>query len=288
MFNFFKKKKEEKKKEKKNNLNHPEYLKLVEKWEAFLEKIETRFQESLINAEEALLDNLVESDYDVNPTLNAWSGIKSQLMGLGDKIEDTFEETVKPQMLDYIEEWDVIDEAQKGTLLNESIYARIERYQIVIEGKISERFYNHAIKLLNEDFNCTQCGANLEVKKDIFRSHYVSCNYCNTVNTFIPNDKIAQIRWVIDNIVRYKVIEEWDDLQKARRDYKMMPSKADHEDKTDLLEAFNKREQKERFYWQRFMKERYNLLPEFEDTYEHDVEVKMRYVYEERERDFSE
>ncbi|SEC35264.1 hypothetical protein SAMN04489761_2754 [Tenacibaculum sp. MAR_2009_124] len=281
MLNFFRKKKDEK-----NKLDHPDYLILVEKWDEFLSKIETRFQESLIHAEEALLESLVDSNYDINPTLNAWSGIKSQLMGLGDKVENTFEKKVKPQMLNYIEEWDAIDEAQKGTILNESIYSRIERYQIVLEGKISKRFYDHAITFLNENFNCTQCGAELEVKKDIFRSHYVSCSYCNTVNTFIPSDKIAQIRWVVDNIVRYTVIAEWDALQNEVRNYKKMPSKADHEDKSELLVAFKRREQKERTYWERYMEERYQLLPEYKETFKHDVEVKMKHVYEERKREF--
>ncbi|HHC78346.1 MAG TPA: hypothetical protein ENK46_00580, partial [Flavobacteriia bacterium] len=189
---------------KKEKNEHPEYLKLVEKWDTFLAKMNTRFEESLVNAEEALLDNLVESNYDMVSSMQAWSGIKSQLQSLSDKIEDTFDNTVKPQMLEYKEEWDILDEGQKGIAMGESFYERIDRYQVLLEGKIAQRFYNHAVQFLNEDFKCTQCSAKLEIKKDIFRSHYVSCDYCNTVNTFTPNDKIAQIRWVVDKIVELK------------------------------------------------------------------------------------
>lgn len=283
MFGLFK----NKEKEDENNLNHPEFLALVEKWDGFLQKIETRFNESLVNAEEALFENLVDSDYDINPTITAWQGIKSQLMGLADKVDTTFDNTVKPQMQDYVEDWNLIDENQKGTQLRESIFERIERYQIVLEGKISKRFYNHAIHFLNEDFNCTQCSATLEIKKDIFRSHYVSCNYCNTVNTFTPNDKIAQIAWVVTNIANHNAIEKWDAMQKAIEEYNALRSWREGEDFTKHKLALHKREHTERAYWEKRFTERFKLLPEFEATFEHDVDVKMRHFYEFRKREFN-
>ena len=184
MFGLFKNKKETKQ-------DSPEYLELVEKWDTFLSKIETRFQESLVHAEEAVMDNLVESDFNIEPSMRAWNGIKSQLMGMMQKIEDTFEHKVEPQMLEYKEKWDVLDQDQKGIQLGESIYHRLERFERIVEGKISQRFYDHAIQLLNEDFHCCQCSGKLEIKKDIFRTHYVNCGYCNTVNTFTLNIVIS-------------------------------------------------------------------------------------------------
>ena len=50
---FFSRRKEEIPKQ-----DHPEFIALVERWDAFLEKMKSRFFESLVNAEEALLDNL--------------------------------------------------------------------------------------------------------------------------------------------------------------------------------------------------------------------------------------
>lgn len=291
MFGLFKNKKEEKLEEKpqkeveKKKKEHPEFLVLVEKWENFLSKIDARFEESIRYAEEAVLDNLVESNFDLLPTTRAWSGIKSQLMELTDKIEGTFDTKVKPQMEEYKKEWKLIDEGQKGTVLAESIYHRIERHERLIEGKIAKTFYNHAIQFLNEDFNCTQCSAKLEVKKDIFRSHYVSCNYCNTVNTFTPNTKIAEIRGVIDNIARYNSIEEWDKYKKAEDDFHEIRCPSEDDDKTAYTNGFQKREETEQAYWEKFLKERNLLLPEYEEKFEHDLSVKMKYFYEERKRE---
>ncbi len=160
-----------KKKQKENKAStNPEYLELVKKWETFLDKINTRFEESLVNAEEALLENLEESNYDLLPTTIALNSMKMQIDKLSDKVEETFDNKVEPQMLDYVDESDVIDEGHKGVELNESMYLRLEKFEIVIEGKVSQKFYDHAIKEFNQDFRCTQCSGKLEVTADIFRS----------------------------------------------------------------------------------------------------------------------
>ena len=276
-----------KKTSKQEKIQNPEYLKLVVRWEAFLGKMETRFTESLVNAEEAILDNLNESDYDLTPTMTAWSGIKSQLQNLDNKIEDTFNNKVKPKMLDYIEEWDVIDEKQKGVRLGDSFRKRIERFEIVLEGKVSKLFFNHAIKELNKDFKCTQCSAKIEVKKDVFRSHYVSCDYCNTVNTFTPNDKITAIRWVVDNIAKYDSIAEWDTMKEYYDKYKELRSPSHGDENKEHIEAFKKREDAERAFWLKYFTLRSEFLSDYKDTIEHDIDVKMKWLYQERKRDLN-
>ncbi len=283
MFGLFGKK--EKKEETKEQ--HPEFLKLVEKWDAFLGKMTTRFNESLVNAEEALIDNLEENDYDIDPTMTAWQGIKSQLQGLRTKIDTTFDDKVAPQMQEYIERWKLIDQNQKGVRLGEEFLDRIERFEIILEGKISKKFYDHAVKGLNENFTCTQCSAKIEVRKDVFHSHYVSCDYCNTVNTFTPNDKITQIRWVVDNLAKHTAITEWDTMQQAKKEFQDIRPPREEQDKTEYITAYKKREETERAFWIKYFTERSEFLPDYKETIEHDVDVKMKWFYEERKRDLN-
>ena len=266
-------------KEEKDETKNPEYLALVEKWDAFLEKIETRFTESLAPAEEAVLDQLEEGNYDMVSNMTAWSGIKSQLLKLEDKIETTFDEKVGPQMLEYIERWDLIDQDQKGVKLRESFRPRIERFEIILEGKVAQRFYNHAIQFLNEDFYCTQCSGKLEIKKDIFRTHYVGCDYCNTTNTFTPNNKITEIRWVVDNIAKHKALKEWDEKEKAREDCKSIRSLREGDDKTELATAYDTWEIKEKAFWTRYFTERATYVSDYKDTIVYDIEVKMNWAF---------
>jgi len=282
MFGFFGNKKEKKQ----ETAEHPEFIKLVERWDTFLSKMETRFNESLIQAKEALLDNLEESNYDIHPTLTAWHGIKAQLMAMGNKINTTYDEKVLPQMLNHKEHYQLLDQAAKGTYLREQvIHTKIERFEIEIEGEISIRFYNHAVHFLNKSFKCTQCGAKIEVRKDIFHAHYVTCDYCNTVNTFTPNDKITQIRWIVDNIAKYKALNEWDAMQKTENELMNMCPPHKGQDNTAYKNAFEKREKATRTFWTKYFTERAEYLPEYADTIEHDVEVKMKWFYEERKRE---
>lgn len=284
MFGLFNKDKKERKKEQ----DTPEFIALVKKWDDFLAKIEARFNESLVNAEEAILDNLDASNYDIGPTLQAWRGIKSQLMDLGDKVDSTFDDKVLPQMLELKKHYDLLDEKGKGTHLRENIiYKKLRRFEIVIEGKVSTQFYNHAVKFLNKDFKCTQCSAKLEVRQDVFHSHYVSCDYCNTVNTFTPNDKITQIRWVVDNIARYNAIEEWDTMKKAKNDFRDLRPPDDDQDKAEYIAGYKKREDTERAFWIKYFLNRSEFLPQYKETIEFDVGVKMEWFYEERKRELN-
>jgi hypothetical protein len=273
-----------KKKEKTKQLPE-EYLILIKKWDTFLEKIKTRFEESLVNAEEAILDNLNESNYDLSPTLQAWNGIKSQLSSLSDKIDETYDKKVLPQMLNYVKHYETIDQSIKGSNLRSVIYQRIERFEIVIEGKVSQRFYNHAVKELDKDFHCTQCSAKLNLKKDVFHAHYVSCDYCNTVNTFTPNDKIAQIRWVVDNIAKYDVISDWDQMTQAKDEFDQIRPPGEKQDNSEYINAFKKREETERQFWTNYFLARSEFLPLYKETIEHDVDNKMKWFYEERKRE---
>jgi len=273
---------------KKKELQKPdlpaEYIQLVEKWDVFLQKINTRFEESLQHAEEALLENLDESDYDLTPTEQAWQGIKAQLRGLADKTEETFDEKVLPQMLRYVDAGTVIDERIKGNELRSSIYHRIEAFEIEIEGKIARKFYDHAIQGLNEKFQCTQCGAQLQVRQDIFHAHYVSCDYCNTVNTFTPNDNIRAIRWIVDSIAKHKAFDEWKAKEQARKNiYATFDRYGNNPEK--LKEAYRKLEQAERNFWTKYFSIRSEYLSQYKESIEPDTDNKMKWFYEERKRE---
>ncbi len=265
------------------NYDEQKYRELVKRWDNFLDKINRRFEESLGHAKEAVLSDLEESDYDMGQVTVAWSGIKAQLQNLSDKIEKTYENEVKPQMLQYKREHEILNEYRKGVILSESFYPRTERFQIELEGEIGMIFYRHAIKFLDENFKCTQCGAQLKVKKDIFRSQYISCNYCNTVNTFKPHAKVSEIRgFAINNIVKYHCLAEYDEMIKARQEFNELRMPAEQEDKTELLKAFEKREKTERAYWMKYFIECSKLLPEYVDRIEKDVANKMEYFYLEK------
>ena len=90
---------------------------LIQRWDSFLEKMESRYTESLQQAEEACLAQLVETDYDYYTVFRSWMGIKAQINQIVAKIDETWSDKVRPQMVainsnDYFYE----DESRKANL----------------------------------------------------------------------------------------------------------------------------------------------------------------------------
>ncbi|NPA67013.1 MAG: hypothetical protein GXO50_00220 [Chlorobi bacterium] len=272
-------------KDREKQLSSDKFTELTEKWDNFLNKIRNRFDESLIQAEEAILENLDETNYDGNSVFTAWYGIKAQLQNLIQKIEDTFDEKVAPQMENYANTGFVVEQRIKGSELTEDLDFKLERFEIVLEGKVSQRIFDYAVKGFNKTFNCSECGAQLQVRKDIFHAHYVSCDYCNAVNTFTPNDDIAQLRWVIDNIAKYKVIDAWDKMKKAQSTFRAARPESSGSGKEAYIQAFRKREQAERNFWTEYFTVRSEYLPQYKESIEPDTDNKMKWFYEERKRE---
>ncbi len=103
---------------------------LIAKWDSFLIQIEDRFNQTLIQAEEASLDLLVESGYDYGKTIQAFSGMKGQIENLIQKIDDTWDNKVRPKMESAFENSDWVD------------------------GKVSQLFYDYAIQIADKNFHC--------------------------------------------------------------------------------------------------------------------------------------
>ncbi len=250
--------------------------KLIQRWDDFLFKIENRFYELLKNAEEAVMEHLEESNFDLYPTSRSWQAIKSQLQKLTNKIEEVFDEKVFPEMELHCDTNDFLDEQIKGNHLREKLFEKLERFEIELEGRLGLKFYDHAITFQNEQFKCSQCGATLDIKKDVFRTHYVACNYCNTTNTFKPNSKVLNIQWaIIDHIAKYYCLAEWDNMKLEASSFYAIRDK--NEAKKHALQRI---EDATKAYWEKFLKERIVLMSEYEKTYDKDLKAKMNSFYD--------
>lgn len=231
---------------------------LITRWDSFLRKIEARFDESLQQGEQAVLESLDDNDYDYFASLRMLSAVRTQLYeSLIRKIDDTWQQQVYPQMMAHGSWW--ADEAGKGYRLADGLNDRMDRWYYIAEGRLSEKYYRHAIALINRNFTCTQCNAPLEIQKDFFRAQYVSCRFCNAVNTFEPDTKYAMIGWnVVDSMAALYALEEHDAMRRANRD-----------GKTGYEQAVRR-------YHERYFDERIKLLPHTALTREQDIERKLK------------
>lgn len=249
---------------------------LINRWDNFLAQIRNRFDESLQQANEASHELLEESNYDYNQTIQAFAGIKGQIQNLIQKIDTTWDEKVRPQMKDTFEDTSWVDESIKGSELSEKLWRELHVFELILEGTLSERYYNHAIQIADANFHCSQCKAKLEINKRIFRSQYITCDYCDTVNTFEPETKYTQIGWgIVNNIITLKLLENKRALAETYNNIKNktqfnQATKQDWEDYKIQYLA----------YHELYFKERIKLNADYEKRFEDDMQRKLKELKE--------
>ena len=139
----------------------------------------------------------------------------------------------------------------------------------ITEGKMSQKYYGYAIQLVNKDFFCTQCNSPIQIKQNFFCSQYITCQYCNTVNTFEPETKYVQIGWnVVNNIAALNSLDEYEAMQLA--------GKQTNSKEYSYKEGFERYKTAYKKYLEKFFRERIKLMPDTAGTYEEDVEVEMK------------
>ncbi len=241
---------------------------LISRWDGFLGKIEIRFNESLQHATDACFEQLERTDYDYLTVIKSWMGIKAQIHDLVSKIDQTWHAKVEPEMRAIGDFW--IDESHKASELSDQLTLRLFRYEIELEGTLSQKFYDHAIKLGDVNLNCNQCNATINFKKDLFRAQYVTCPYCTSVNTVQPDPKFVQLGWgIVDNIARLNMIDKYDQMEAAANAISEQRfSAADHFWDTYKEAYFN--------YYESYFKERIRLKPDAQERYDDDMERKRK------------
>ncbi|KPM32540.1 Hypothetical protein I595_958 [Croceitalea dokdonensis DOKDO 023] len=240
---------------------------LINRWDAFLKKIEARFSESLQHAEAACLEQLVETDHDYETVYRSWQGMKAQIHELIQKIDAVWHGKVRPEMQavgDFYNE-----EGYKASDTNDRLIDELFRFERILEGKLSQQFYDHAIQIANKKASCSQCDADLEIKKDIFRAQYITCGYCNAVNTVEPETKFIKIGWgIIDNIAALKAQPEYDAMEKAS-DTLSKQRKTERDDS-----HWSAYENAYYAYWEKYFNERIKLNSDAKERYEADMQRK--------------
>lgn len=252
--------------------NKPLQQELISRWDSFLSQIESRFNQSLHQAEEASFELLQASDYDYEQTMQAFMGIKGQIQNLIQKIDATWQQKVRPQMQAAFKNSDWVAEGKKGGELSAKLWVRLRHFELVLEGKLAQIYYDQAIKIAAADFHCSQCSAKLQINKRIFRAQYISCDYCDTVNTFEPETKYTQIGWgIVDSIVNFNLLAQKTALAKSAQTIKAKAQlgKASAQDWQDYKREFLA-------YYECFFKERIKLNLEHQQNFAADMERKLK------------
>ena len=241
---------------------------LIKRWDSFLFKIETRFNESLMHAEEACHEQLIDTDYQYDTVMRSWMGMKAQIDALIEKIDEVWDAKVSIEM-EAVGDF-THDEGLKAYDLRHKLFYALEDFQRKLEGEISEKFYSHAIQIANKKASCSQCNADLEIKKDIFRAQYLTCKFCNTVNTVEPETEFLKIGWgIVDNIAALKTNETYKNMNLAAAAIQEYRGQAPSEYWATYENLYTE-------YWSQFFTERMALNSDLKERFALDMERKKK------------
>jgi hypothetical protein len=269
------------------------YFAAQRRWDTFLEKISTRFHE-LLSQTETLLPNVIElEDFDPTPFSVAWQGIESQAKDLMSKVQHTWQEQLSP-MLEQIKE-DGEDDAvnvgrslddyyieydqyynldrQKGRDIENQLTRELKNYEVRTFASAARKLQFKASEVLSKNFLCSQCKAPLELKQNFYRSYYLTCTYCQTVNTFEP----GTIARNVEHFALHALAEE--NSLAAYFHYLDLENKFREQNSEDSIEVSSETLLKAyKVYAEQYLKTRIEIIPELKNNYEKDLASKVERI----------
>jgi len=169
---------------------------LVQKWEGFLGKVNTRVQAVLAESD-AGIDQLIQQHaMDYGPMGAAFTAIQARFHGLGQKVGDAWDKI--DEELDEVSELDDLTEAEydylssaRDRMIDQSRKARddIELHHYTIEMKKSADWARHLREIAKQEIAkgvpCSQCGAAIHPERFDTGSQQ-KCGSCGAVNDIMP------------------------------------------------------------------------------------------------------
>ncbi len=208
------------------------------RWLAFIVKIQERHRDVINEARVGCLQLLDIAQLDTNPMANAWQGISSQLLALYAKIEGTWS----------------------------------ERAETEIFAAAADRLMEAAQQHLSKDFGCTQCGAQLEVDRNVFRSHYVKCGFCSVINTYEPGTRVRSVEnFCAHHLAKRETLE----LERTMH----FAWEAVRAQRTAPLALLQHLESAVHSYWSTFYGKRAEVVPDLEKDRDADLNARMQEFY---------
>ncbi|WP_103071188.1 hypothetical protein [Aquimarina sediminis] len=240
------------------------------RWDGFLKKIEDRFEEILKKTEAALPLLFDATDFETITFQNAWQGIYTQANDLIYKIEDTWYEKVEDTFINSGIQFgskQLLQERDKGLRVRFNLEQKLKSYEVSIFSDAAKKLLNKAKEILSKDFCCTQCQAKLPVRDNFFRSYYSTCDYCQTVNTFEPGSKARNVEhFAVDAISEEAALEHYLEYERLKFENDLHDKKIHKKDQ--LTSQYRK-------YIETYLKKRIEIIPDYQDRYQKDLDAKM-------------
>lgn len=245
---------------------------VTDRWTAFLGKIDGRFHELLDGARQSLPDLVDLAGFDLTPFANALTAVRVQCLELIHKIEATWSGQVEAAFEQALGEdggRSVDAQRARGDQLAHVLELELRRAEVEIAAAAAERVVAEARKVLSREFKCSHCAAPLAVKEQFFRSYYVTCQFCRTVNTFEPGMVARMVEhFAVHALAEQESLEENLAFLEADHRYRCSRGAASGPARRALVEAH-------RVFVERYLQARIRWLPDLAECLELDRKAKL-------------
>lgn len=198
--------------------NFVELDNLIDRFKSFLLKLEQRALELETETIEA---GQQINDLDEIRFIHFKAGITGQYETLKVKAKEIFKEQIEKKSFSYYySDKDVRTDdymyshdtkIYETSLLLDNFDDKIDSILGNIFSQVKAESSEDKLKKLlveyettKNNFCCTQCGATLKIEKIYFVSAYVTCEFCQTQNTFVPSTKISLLPDLVREIATEK------------------------------------------------------------------------------------
>jgi hypothetical protein len=159
-----------------------------DRWNIFLNKIQDKANEFFTSIRGQALPLLKENNGDPMPVGTALHAIHLQIVGLAKKIDDTWRDQVEAA---FHKEGSTEKETDNHRKRGEQLQFNLHREFRLLEVDVNYQMAKHILSLAESakptsSINCSQCSAPLVIPDHIYMAEHVTCQFCQTINTYEP------------------------------------------------------------------------------------------------------
>lgn len=207
--------------DKQNEITHAtrcqmQHNNITDRARTFFTKMEERAQEIM---EEARVSGQLVADADSDPFKRSFLQFKgaiiAQFMAIIQKGSTTYQTQIMPNARGV----DMIALSQLFNSWHTKVLTMMNNaFDNVIERNLEQEYKDimESYNLVRDKFNCRQCGAKLTIKQFYFHASYITCEYCQTQNTFDPGTKARMMEHIARPLAESRCLEQYEHFREER------------------------------------------------------------------------
>jgi hypothetical protein len=254
---------------------------ILERWNGFVQKITSRLQEIMREADAGFEGLLADPNLDVITFSNAMSALDIRKKDLAQKLSNTFSEQVAIQLaMDSTAENAAQDQMHKADRWMDETW---ERYRTQWNLKLVQTLWTRMEKVINREVHCVRCAAVLSPTIR-HKAESITCAHCKAVNSVTPEPAVYNYFCTAPHLYAEAMALEHRfavEHFKQRLDAERSVRVHQHDDWRETnLEELLQWEALERQYWTVYYQMQARLTPMSDAELAQWVESRMRPLYE--------